>query len=178
MKSKKVKVGFTLIELLITLAIIVITSLFVLPQIMLFWQRAVATSIENELQRTIDFARINALSSGETTRLCASRDGKTCSTGWQTRFILLAGKKVLYTSPRFSAQGVMHWRSFPHNSPFLDFSAEPGFIWQNGMFWYCVNRQVNPLWALAVNKVGGVKTLLSDSAGQIFDAKSKRVLCD
>lgn len=75
--------GVTLIEMLVAMAILVITTTFVIPnfQRMVFSNRVAAAS--NELSSMLKFGQMEAIRTRNRVVACASQDGTTCSgTNW------------------------------------------------------------------------------------------------
>lgn len=82
--------GVTLIEMLVAMAILVITTTFVIPnfQRMIFSNRVAAAS--NELSSVLKFGQMEAIRTRSRVVACASQDGSTCSgTNWNQGIIFI-----------------------------------------------------------------------------------------
>lgn len=168
--------GFTLLEFLVTIAIISILMLFVIPSFKSILQPSQNEMQSSQLFHAIHAAREEAVKHGSLVILCKSRDQKTCSGEWQDGYLILVDNKVLFSFHNNSA-GVLHWRAFPYFLDHLEFlpSGLPNF--QNGTFWYCLNRAKNPDWAIMISQSGRARLLSPDEVGEINDEKDKPFQC-
>jgi Tfp pilus assembly protein FimT len=170
------KNGFSLLEILFVLCISVITIGLALPAYHYFNDRAARQANSLQLLHAINFARTEAITLNTPIILCKSRDQLTCGGEWQEGYIVIANKKVIFKF-KSMVKGTLHWRAYPIQKDFLEFSPL-GFTQQaNGTFWYCAIHQENPLWALVMSQSGRARLVYPDGAGKIIDDKGKSLVC-
>jgi type IV fimbrial biogenesis protein FimT len=156
--------AFSLFELLITLGIISIIATLAIPN----W-KSLLSQVENhtlriQLQRTLAYARSQALLRGVKVTLCgAGKNHQQCATQWLDGILVFtdADGSATITSPDqilhiITGQpehGELHWRSSFKKS-YLQ--IQPGGMTngENGTFWYCDHHAAAASWALVVSLAG------------------------
>ena len=99
MKLATVK-GFTLLELLITLGIVAIASTIALASMSALMNDSKGENYMRELVKSINFSRVQAVSSGQTVTLCPIVEG-ICANDWTkdiTVFVDASNNRVLGTN--------------------------------------------------------------------------------
>ncbi|HEX2548579.1 MAG TPA: GspH/FimT family protein [Gammaproteobacteria bacterium] len=159
--------GFSLLELLITLIIIVIIAAFAIPNLKHFLYQSEVDALAPELIQAIQLARSESIINHQTTTLCGSDNFKTCSNHWDEGYMVLDTEKVHYTFRSTRYHGFLHWRAFPKGKNDVTFLADGSLNAENGTFWYCVAREKNPLFAIAVSQSARARVINPNAAGEI-----------
>lgn len=91
--------GFTLLELLVVTSVITLLTVAATPSLIQVWQAASVQRTLHVMSTSMALARIHAVTQGEPTSLCPSRDGASCSGGsdWSAGWIV-------YRDPQRSPQ--------------------------------------------------------------------------
>lgn len=99
-KSLKKQRGLTILELFITMGIVAIVSTLALSSISYLMDSSKAEDYTRELAKTVNFARVQAVSTGQTVTLCTLVDG-ACANDWTkdiTIFIDSGNNRTLGTN--------------------------------------------------------------------------------
>lgn len=179
--------AFTLIEALIVLAIMSILSLVAVPGLQTILQRGEDDALRADLVRMINFARTEALLYHKTVTFCKSHDAHTCGGEWldgQIVFIgrakqenALSAQRILAVNQITAQHGQLHARFYPFYRESIQFNPLLVAITDNGTFWYCHHRALQPSWAIKINRRGMVHVLTPDKNGDIKDQKGKSLSC-
>ncbi len=172
--------AFTLLELLLTLILMAILSAIAIPAFNQFLQRGHAAALRMQLMRAMHFARTQAVVRHERIMLCPSANQVTCGGAWQQGFIIQTtgdAAKILHVFHFAMNNGVLHSRFFPRGRVALTFFASGWPDIQNGTFWFCANRAVNPQWALVINRTGRIREVLPGRYGEIVDDVGAQLIC-
>ncbi len=174
----------TLLEILCVLLIVSMMASLVLPSLTVFLQRVYAKNIFYTLQHAIAYARTEAMTGRHSVILCGSEDREHCAVSWNQELILFVHHQVkqrfvFRAQPAF-LRGTLYKRFFSMKSDKiiqLTFSTSGMSFIKNGSFWYCLPNAAQPEWALSINKIGRVRTLLKNKRGDILDSKGKPLRC-
>ena len=86
--------GFNLIELMVTVTLVSILTLVAIPSFQSLWQRHKATSTINELLGLLQFARIQALASGQYISVCAYSSNSSCGSDWNKGLYIFVDEDI------------------------------------------------------------------------------------
>ncbi len=129
--------GFTFLELAIVLGIIALLVLFALPNDAVFLGRHQARSDVEQLVRTINLGRQQALLRDELITLCPN-DLQTCGEDWSTGLLVFDELGLVITSLVFNNNAKIILNTFPSgHEHVLQFSGNGFTQTQNGSFYYC-----------------------------------------
>ena len=128
--------GFTLVELLITLTLASIIAVFGYGHWVEFVQKAQMQTQVNQILSALNFARNQAILTGEIITFCKSNDGLGCSGDWSDGQVLLQAQKPIRVFNKIPGDAALHYQGFASNDSIL---FQPlGFSHnQNGTFVYC-----------------------------------------
>ncbi|WP_019604853.1 GspH/FimT family pseudopilin [Teredinibacter turnerae] len=140
--------GFTLANLLTSLAIIAIVFTFAIPGFDSLWKKNRLRLQQSELQRVLNYTRLQAINTGSTAIICPSNDDINCSGNWQQPLIIfndinnnrsrdanepLLRKAILIQPDRETL--AIHTSG---SSNLLRYKATGETSGQNGRFFYCL----------------------------------------
>lgn len=167
------KNAYTLIEMLIALVIIFILSGFVLTS-----YNFLPSNTQNEIlkQEVITFLqRTRALTQSrhEAISFCIANAKNICSQ--QGNFMLLFNHERILARKKIQHQGVFHWRLFSKQTYFTFSQTLLGN--SNGTLWFCFVLSQDPVWAIAINKLGQIHILPRNNLGHINDTHGKALQC-
>jgi len=80
--------GFTLVELMVTVAVVAIVSVVAYPNFQGVLRSNRVATASNELVSSLSLARVEALRSPGGAGVCASADGASCGTDWNTGWMV------------------------------------------------------------------------------------------
>jgi len=138
-------VGFTLIELLVVLSILFILLYISLPS----WQSWIAnnrmTVITQQLMSAAQFARLAAISRGEATEFCGSRDLQMCDGHWDGgQIVKVVGVDTILQVRQPLPDGYhVVWKSNFGQNKHLRFNSEGYTLGQQGHFTVCPPQGLN-----------------------------------
>lgn len=152
--------GYTLLEVVITLSIIMVL-LCAAPTFLNTLHRNTEKAELFTLQRLLQTARSNAVTSGHITTLCGSTDGTTCAKDWHSPTVLIfedTDKNHILSTPDKliqkveMSQGQWHWRG--SNRSYLRFSPD-GRPLEWGRFTECpLDQKTQTALQIVLNIVG------------------------
>lgn len=148
--------GFSLLEMLVVLVIIGLVLSLSVPTFKTFLTRSKSEVLANQLMRSIQLARSQALVLGVPVILCPSLDHVSCTNTWSDGQIIIADnaeKTVLAVLNLPKQAGVLRWRS-SLNQTILRFYADGTTHYTAGTFWYCVEGAKHPEWEIRMNSLG------------------------
>ena len=83
--------GFTVIEVLVTLVLLAIVTGLALPSLQQYSANNQVVAASNSIVSGLNFARFNAITSGDDVTICPSANGTTCSAGnWDSNWIVFS----------------------------------------------------------------------------------------
>ena len=180
--------GFTLIDLLVTLSITAIILAVGVPSFFDFIEKNRTTLAVNKMVGAINFARVEAISYGQTVTLCPQLEELHCGKDWSTGVIVFIDREangkideadqVIRVFESFTKGSAAKWSSFGSNN-YLRFRADGSTINQNGSFTYCPSNG-NEKFAhqIVVNRTGRVRLAKdSDDDGIKENTKGKNISC-
>lgn len=169
--------GFSLIELMTVLSIIGILTVMSITSLKFFWRKSQSDVLSSQLMSAIQFARSEAIMRHTKTILCGSANQITCCDHWQTGYIIKTANQVIYHFQNVSQNGILHWRSFPHNKQELEFQPNGFPHSQNGTFWFCAVSAKKPDWAIVMSQSGRARIVYPDFNGDVRDGKRQDLTC-
>ncbi len=152
--------GTTLLELLLTLTLVAAFSLATLQGYASLQRDTEALVAMQRLQRSLNHGRSRAITTGESQKLCPSRDGSRCGGDWHEGILLLADSQSSaagHSSEEADSEGDMDslwwqdmtglngnitWRAFGSRAQ-LRLQYKGVVIAQNGSFLYCPHDKVH-----------------------------------
>ena len=165
--------GFSLLELIIILVIAAIITAVTIPSFKLFLVKSEDQVAESELLRAINFAKSEAVL--QNAKIILSKKET-----WQEGYVVLNNNTILYEHEyefQHHANNILHWRSAIKNHDYLEFSPSGLSGMGNGTFWYCHHGELNPVWAIVLNRIGRARSELPNSKGEIVDSEGKVLVC-
>ncbi len=171
------KNGFTLMELMMMLFIILLLFAMMIPSYKFLFLKSKSNSIHSKLMQAIYLARNTAISTHNEVMICQSHDLKTCEGNWKESYIIFSHEKIFYTFQNISNEGILHWRSFPKNQTFLQFTSDGTLANENGTFWYCLLGEVNPYWAIVLSQEGRARSIYPNASGEVVMEQGEVLKC-
>ena len=173
-------------------AIISLTILAILGSITVSNLNHLATRTRDEALRTalvqlLNHARRQADILQRPITLCKSADQQHCGGKWSDSLLLFVDdaedgvvhetSQILSVTQQNLLRGELHARFFPVIREYMQFHPLVSAGQDNGSFWYCHEGARLPVWAVVVNKVGGVRVVVPDGGGEIKDGKGNILYC-
>ncbi len=184
----KLSKGFTLVDSLIALVISSILFSAVLPSFQDIWAKHQSRVLVAELAGLINFARIQAVSKGQSVALCPYVDGISCGKDWSQGVMVFEdpnrdGKieeedKVLRVLNNFPNGTQLSWRSFGGKNA-LRFDPSGTTYLGNGTFSYCpANNNNQYANQIVLNYTGRIRFAAdSNNDGIKEDSKGNTLTC-
>jgi len=181
--------GFTLIESLMVLAIASIIFGLAIPSFQSFFARHQSRIVVNEIAGNFSFARLSAVTTGNTVTVCprASNDME-CGKDWTKGTMSFTDKntdgsldedeEVLRVTKRLPKNSTAKWVSFGSNN-YIRFRNDGTTVNQNGSFTYCPPNK-DPIYAnqIIVNRSGRLRFAKDkDGNGIRNTAKGNDISC-
>lgn len=178
--------GFTLLEAMVTLALIAITLVITIPTLSTFLSSQEDSVFHEQWLHAISLAerlaRDEGVSMGLT--LCTS-DANVCEGGESLIIYQIDDSNTLHSIDQIEQRiilsplhGYLKSRFYPSYHENLVFLPTGLLHSDNGTFWYCHRRSLNPVWAVMVNKAGRARSVYPDKAGKIYDSSHQPLICD
>ena len=161
--------GFTLIELLITLSILAIITSMAVPAMADLIARSRQQALLNQVQDTIQKARVKAVLQRQTIVLCGTSDTTSCISDWRNGWLTQTEKteQILAVTQLPAAVTQLRWSGFgDQRIRFYDNGTSP---WSNGRFYQCYKQRI--AWQLILSRQGRLRQ------GTAADNASKASLC-
>jgi type IV fimbrial biogenesis protein FimT len=134
--------AFTLLELLMTLNILVLLLMMAFPAMQEWIARQQAESYVRQLRQQLNFARLTAVSSGQTVQFCPLAGAQCLDQWWQWPIQIRLQRQALpepETLRILPQPAVSHWLYYNRNQ--LQFRADGSLnALQNGTFVYCAKN--------------------------------------
>ncbi|TAK77185.1 MAG: hypothetical protein EPO11_02955 [Gammaproteobacteria bacterium] len=177
-----------LVEVLITLCIMSILAAVALPSWHPFFNRENDAVLQNQLLRTIQYARQESEARHVQVGVCKSSNHATCSGDWADGLLVFIddnddgvvsdASKILSVVQEDARGGTIYLRSYPSYLSYLQF-LPTGLVRSsnNGTFWYCHEAAEQPAWAMTLNQSGETRVLYPDKNGVIKDSQGKPLVC-
>lgn len=146
--------AFTLIEALLVIVLIVVLLSLSFPSLRSFYQRSRLHSCVNQLVSLIQYARLQAMNSGQRVTLCGSRDGKACSANWGVEVLVKQGGALKRVWQNSAGVSIVYKGSFGEDSA-VSFSAQGDATGQQGR------------WALCLPDHGACQAIVLSRSGRI-----------
>lgn len=179
--------AFTLLEALIALTIITIVAAFTFPAAQHLLQRGQDEATRTALVRMIYFAREQADTRHQSIIICKTQDGLSCGGAWSDGQLVFVDdeqdgeihqtEQIIMKQKMKVAQGQLHARFYPRYRDYIQFQPTNIETMDNGTWWYCHAHDKLPVWAITVNRVGGVNTHFPDAQGEIYDTQHNLLIC-
>jgi type IV fimbrial biogenesis protein FimT len=161
--------AFSLFELLITISIICIIATLAIPNFKNLLRQAENQTLRIQLQRTLAYARSQAMLHGVKVTLCgASKNHQHCASQWRDGILVFtdADGSAAITSPDQilhiitgqAEHGELHWRSSFKES-YLQIQPNGLTNGENGTFWYCEHHATAASWAVIVSLTGRARVV-------------------
>lgn len=187
MKTRlNIQKGFTLFEVLIVLAITAILMSIITPSFYTFSAKSEAKATIQKLSGLIRLARNHSVDHQNSTLLCPSKDGLTCSQNWQDGAlifedinndkILNQAESIIYFQTPLAENGSIRWSAL-HN--YLSFSGQGISGSSAGSFIYCPADN-NPKYAnaLIVSFSGKIRRANDNNHDGILESgNSNNIVC-
>jgi type IV fimbrial biogenesis protein FimT len=149
------KSGFSLSELLVALALLSTLTSLALPSLGQRLEQARQATLHDNLARTIQLARTQAVQQRRRIELCALGSSEQCgqdwSNGWLTRDV--ASSEVLQVYPLQPGESLLQWSGLGPSIRFLPDGSTP---LSNGRFFQCHAGQ--PAWQLVISRQGRLRS--------------------
>lgn len=187
-RQLKFHCGIVLIELLIVLCILTIVSTCTYFGLNQFYDIANSKIVQQQLLQALQTAQQEAIVRHAAISFCASDNQTSCHGQWsdgQIVFVNADQDGVLREKQNIIAifnlasakRGKLYWRSFPVYRHYLLFLPTL-FSADNGMFWFCPDKNGKPAWAIALAKTGRARIIYPNKNGDITDSHGKFLQCE
>ncbi|MEW6478938.1 MAG: GspH/FimT family pseudopilin [Pseudomonadota bacterium] len=91
--------GFTLIEMMVAISLLAILVSIGVPSFRAFIEANRITAVTNDLVAALQFARSEAIRTGNNMTVCSSNDQSTCSGGWVNGWVVRGPAGVIRAWP-------------------------------------------------------------------------------
>lgn len=147
--------GFSLLELIIVLNLMLLLLMLGLPSLQEMVARQQAESYVRQLKQQLQYARVEAISSGSTVTFCPLKGNRCVNQWWQVPI------QILRQTPGSGALAMLQQLDKPINSHWLYYNREQlqfrrdGSlnVLQNGTFIYCA-KQYHWHYKLSISQAG------------------------
>jgi Tfp pilus assembly protein FimT len=175
--------AYSFLELLIILSLLTITAMITFVSLKNFWDSSTEKLFRGQLLRAIETARSEAITRGQSIGLCASENQQSCIGAWEQGQIIFIedknsqSKNILATFHTDMLRGHLYTRFFPAYHDYLSFSPSGPSLSDNGTFWYCQQKALQPTWAIVLNKGGQARIIEPDKNNIILDSRGNPLQC-
>lgn len=156
--------AFTLLELIVCLCVLAVLLLLAVPSGYDFLSRNRSSLVVNQLIATLNFARHEAIRTGQTITWCATKDLQHCGGDWSVQQMVFVdnnathqrGSKdqLLRVIGSLSGKGHLSWRGF-RSRDYLQVTSYGLGMTMNGRFqYYPANHDGRYARTLLVNRLG------------------------
>ncbi|MDD0844525.1 GspH/FimT family pseudopilin [Pseudomonas sp. Gutcm_11s] len=151
---KRSQHAFSLAEQMLTLALISIACGIALPSLSAAVQKNQSEALRDRLQASLHAARTYAVLHRRPVEICASQNGKQCSSNWDEGWMTRLSKSPnnLIERHQILQPTQLDWQGFGANIRFLANGTSPA---SNGRFYQCQAGAV--FWQLIINRQGRVR---------------------
>jgi Tfp pilus assembly protein FimT len=163
---------------MMTFSIIIILLMLTIPSQKYLLTQSTTDVMRLQLLRAINLAHNEAMIRNEKITLCQSADQKTCSGHWRDGYIILAKDQIIYSFVNPRKQGELYWRAFPKNQMQLDYLPSGILQAENGTFWYCLQAEKNPRWAIVLSQSGRAREILPKQPGGVIKDGEGEISCN
>ena len=143
--------GFTLNELMITLALLAIAANIAVPAFDGLITRNRQQALMEQVEKTLNDARADAVLKRRTVEICGSSNGESCSANWGDGWLVRTSDKVLQLN-QLPTHDNLRWSGFQQSIRFRDNGSSPT---GNGRFYECHKQKV--AWQLILNRQGRLR---------------------
>ncbi len=159
--------GFSLIELLVVAVLVALLGLFALPAFGTLIERQRATTLADQLQAHLHFARASSVTRNADVEFCGSSNGTDCDQGWQHGWIVrLRGSGETLRYHQLTPQDHLRWT----RGETILFRSNGTAPLGNGRFYVC-DREAAVVWQLVLNRQGRVRRVAGLEASQASDGR-------
>lgn len=143
--------GFTLVELMITLALLAIVANIAVPAFDGLIVRNRQQALMEQVEKTLNNARADAVLKRRTVEICGSNNGENCSANWSDGWLVRASDKILHLT-QLPTHDNLRWSGFQQSIRFRENGSTPT---GNGRFYECHKQKV--AWQLILNRQGRLR---------------------
>ncbi|WP_306522440.1 GspH/FimT family pseudopilin [Rheinheimera sp.] len=154
-RQRRFIAGFSLLELMIVLNLLLLLLLIGMPSLQEMMARQQAESYVRQLKQQLQYARVEAISSGTTVTFCPLQGSQCVNQWWQIPIQILRqtpGSGVLAKLQQLDRPQNSHWLYY--NRELLQFRRDGSLnMLQNGTFIYCA-KQYRWHYKLSISQAG------------------------
>lgn len=147
--------GFSLIEIMIVLNLMMLLLLIGMPSLQEMMAKQSAESYVRQLKQQLQYARVEAISSGTTVTFCPLQGNQCVNQWWQVPIQILRqtpGSNALAKLQQLDQPANTHWLYY--NREQLQFRKDGSLnVLQNGTFVYCA-KQYRWHYKLSISQAG------------------------
>jgi type IV fimbrial biogenesis protein FimT len=129
--------AFSILEVMLVLIIATILLFISMPMLNDVFSKNQSRAYVEQLMASLQFARLAAISRGETVRFCKSKDHKTCGGDWSDGQIITVNRVVLRVLDGVPSSSRLIWKGSFSKNDYLEFLPSGMTNAQQGSFSYC-----------------------------------------